>query len=313
MGTINGHARPIVGGAGVFADHTNVSCTGVPGKLWVCCGVPPAGPIICSGKGSTKSADCFSKPALAFGLNDTTGILYGITGVCHQAANRILFAAGQAINNKCRGIRASMALYGQFGIQTQMLKVRWALKGKFGAIIILNRLIKKGLVIDWLTKLNTCVNIQGDLPPCLPPAGVVPPPITLLSPEESAFIASIINLSQENQHWPEDDLYIEIILMMLTQGMSSNEKEEFRVPVMKFINEYLTEHANITGDFITNEINTIQFVEKSNGNVLGAQEALSGFLGPDQFKIGMSAEIGEFFQLIEPEIAMEFYGQQFSL
>jgi hypothetical protein len=313
MGTINGHARPIVGGLGMFADHTNVSCTGVPGRLWVCCGVPPAGPIICTGVGSTNSADCLSKPATSLNLNDTTGILYGITGVCHQAANRVLFSANQAINNKCRGIRASLAMFGQFGIQTQILKARWAANGRFGAVLILNTLLKNGFVIDWITKVNTCVNINGDLPVCAPAPGGVPPPGVSLDPEEEKFINAIITMNKENLNWPEDDLYIETVLIMVTQGMHPKSKDELRIPVMKLLNDHLNKHATISADFMENKISTAQFVDQANKEILAAQKKLSLLLGAKQFKTGMSAIKGEFFQLVEPDLALENYGPKFSV
>lgn len=314
MGTINGHSRPVVGGVGKFADHTNVSCSGVPGRLWLCWGVPPAGPIICSGVGSTKSADCFSTPAAAFGFNDTAGILYGFTGVCHQAANRVLFAGNQTLNNLSKGYAISTALYGLYGISSQMLKVRWAFTGRFKSIVILNKLIRKGLVIDWITKLNTCVNLQGDLQPCLPPPGTpLPPPPAGLSPEESAYIEGVLALYNENKNWSEDDLYMESILLMLTQGLTADERLEYEIPLMQFFNTYLNTHADLTAAFIENEINTEQFVQKSNANILGTQEGLVGLLGPDQFKKGTGLEVGDFFQLIQPEIALETYGQEFAL
>ena len=81
MGIINGHARAVVGNFGRLADHTNVTCTGVVGKIWVCLGVPPAGPVICTGNGSTSQADCLSTPAVAARLNDTAGICFLFTNI----------------------------------------------------------------------------------------------------------------------------------------------------------------------------------------------------------------------------------------
>ncbi len=175
MGTLNGHARPIVGQAGRFADHTNVSCSGNPGHLWVCWGVPPAGPIICTGPGSTKQAGCISTPALVRGSRDLAGILYGITGVCHQAANRILFPANQIVNG-ARGYRASAAVYGRFGEQLGNIRARLALKGRFAALLALRQAVRLYGTMDWVNKLNACVNVAGDLAECMPAGGGVEPP-----------------------------------------------------------------------------------------------------------------------------------------
>ena len=76
-------------------------------------------------------ADCISKPW------STAKLVYGITGVCHQTANRILWPAGVTVR-QARGYWASWLLYGTFG---------------------------KGLAI-WLATLATCGTKSGDIPEC---------------------------------------------------------------------------------------------------------------------------------------------------
>jgi hypothetical protein len=56
------------------------------GLRWGCCGRSDGGNTLARGTGSSVLADCISQ--------GDAGILYGITGVCHQIANRILHPAG---------------------------------------------------------------------------------------------------------------------------------------------------------------------------------------------------------------------------
>ena len=76
-------------------------------------------------------ADCISKPW------STAKLVYGITGVCHQTANRILWPAGVTVR-QARGYWASWLLYGTYG---------------------------KGLAI-WLATLAVCGAKSGDIPEC---------------------------------------------------------------------------------------------------------------------------------------------------
>ena len=71
-----------------LADHTYVKC-GTGGKAWSCWGGKTGGALLRQGVGSTNQANAIAEP------NERAGIrCYLINGVCHQAANRILFAAG---------------------------------------------------------------------------------------------------------------------------------------------------------------------------------------------------------------------------
>lgn len=102
-GTVTGHAISI---ATLPADHTYV--TSDAGHVWPCFGRSLGGAIICSGVGNTSTAACLSNP------QSRAGIVYGITGVCHQAANRIMCPA-QATVSAARGYRWSLFSYGTYG------------------------------------------------------------------------------------------------------------------------------------------------------------------------------------------------------
>jgi len=90
-------------------QHTYV--TSDQGDSWGCWGGSSGGTSICSGSGSVPRARCLAGP---FGI---AGIIYGVTGVCHQTANRILFPAGVTVY-KAGGYWASLLVYGVYGTNT---------------------------------------------------------------------------------------------------------------------------------------------------------------------------------------------------
>lgn len=87
-------------------DHTYVasSC----GLRWGCFGRHQGGREVCRGPGDSSIADCLSKPG------STTGLIYGVTGVCHQAANWILGPANILVTS-ARGYALSVFTYGTYG------------------------------------------------------------------------------------------------------------------------------------------------------------------------------------------------------
>lgn len=88
-------------------DHTYV--TSSCGRTWGCWGRKAGGSLIVSGGGSSYVAGCLSLE------HERAGIAYGLTGVCHQAANRILFPAAVLVDG-ARGYAASVMAYGHYGI-----------------------------------------------------------------------------------------------------------------------------------------------------------------------------------------------------
>lgn len=107
MGTLIGKAYPTQMAFGL-ADHTYVECS--TGKVrWSCWGGKTGGHEIVRGVGSTNQANAIA------GTNERGGITcYAINGVCHQAANRILWPA-RVLVSAARGYWVSSSLYGTYG------------------------------------------------------------------------------------------------------------------------------------------------------------------------------------------------------
>jgi hypothetical protein len=91
---------------GARLDHTYV--TSSCGLKWGCWGRNSGGRGLSAGIGSSVVADCLSQP------NSQAGIIYGLTGVCHQTSNRILHPAQITVAG-CQGYNLSMFLYGVYG------------------------------------------------------------------------------------------------------------------------------------------------------------------------------------------------------
>lgn len=90
-----------------YGDHTYVRSQ--RGDRWGCWGRDSGGSLVCAGEGDWRVADCLSQP------NSQAGIVYGITGVCHQTANRILWPAGVLVS-AAKGYGASAFAFGVYGI-----------------------------------------------------------------------------------------------------------------------------------------------------------------------------------------------------
>ena len=88
-------------------DHTYVLSS--RGQRWGCFGRSQGGEEICRGPGDSSLADCLACD------DSRAGIIYMVTGVCHQAANRILNPAN-IIVSKARGYPYSSSLFGDYGI-----------------------------------------------------------------------------------------------------------------------------------------------------------------------------------------------------
>lgn len=110
--TINGYSIYSIG----QFDHTYVK---TDKHSWPCWGRSSGGHIICKGQCDVSISHCLSQP------NSHAGILYSITGVCHQTSNRILFPARKIVS-RARGYRYSSFLWQTYGRGTwKELKNCW--------------------------------------------------------------------------------------------------------------------------------------------------------------------------------------------
>jgi len=102
-------------------DHTYVDSS--DGFKWGCLGRDSGGALLFSANGQSAFAECLSYPrGNVLGFPQFAGIIWSVNGVCHQAVNRILYAAGGLEVASARGYGLSLGLYGTYGLGT---KVPW--------------------------------------------------------------------------------------------------------------------------------------------------------------------------------------------
>lgn len=94
-------------------DHTYAQANAQP---YNCFGRSTGGTLICQGQGDPVASAIIANGKIdSDGNNDGhAGIVYGLTGVCHQTANRILSPA-KILISKAKGYTLSSALYGDYG------------------------------------------------------------------------------------------------------------------------------------------------------------------------------------------------------
>jgi len=88
-----------------LAHHTYVE---IDGQAFGCHGRSSGGSTLIAGSGDAALGVCLATPS------GGAGILYGRSGVCHQAANRILWPTRLTVVTAL-GARASILLWGTFG------------------------------------------------------------------------------------------------------------------------------------------------------------------------------------------------------
>ncbi len=97
-------------------DHTYVESD--CGWIWRCWGSYTQGQPPTNGVGNSFLANCLSKPL------GTAEITYGIDGVCHQTANRILLPTMTRVSS-ARGYNVSLYTYGDYGVRWPIGRHRW--------------------------------------------------------------------------------------------------------------------------------------------------------------------------------------------
>jgi hypothetical protein len=102
--TLQGWSIPLVGAQWGEHSYVTSSC----GLKWGCWGRDFGGSGLSAATGDSTVADCLSQP------NSQAGIIYGISGVCHQTANRILHPAKITVVG-CQGYNLSVFAFGAYG------------------------------------------------------------------------------------------------------------------------------------------------------------------------------------------------------
>jgi len=107
MGYLSAYHKPVANPLFSMLDHTYVVAS--DGTKWRCNGADSGGEQIIE-----KSTDIEIAHSIA-GANGMAGIHYGVTGVCHQISNRILYPSDTTVK-MVAGYFLSVATYGEYGV-----------------------------------------------------------------------------------------------------------------------------------------------------------------------------------------------------
>lgn len=249
-------------------DHTYVLCPSMQ-FTWPCWGRYEGGHLIGSAPGRCITANCIA------GTDGHAGIKYGITGVCHQTANRILYPAGITVQN-AGGYVISMTLYGTYGTDAQ----------------------------DFIGRILPGCMIQNPMDSL----------VTLEDNPEKNFIQNIVDLYSQPatilKNTKTDSITFlgkEFELMMSYRLGDKPDNDKIK-SVLKRQADILKEKEKIVEDFNSMNLNTENFVKELNELCKDGLMNYLEILGKeDHQKLFNLSESVDNFVLVDPEIAAKAY------
>lgn len=279
-----------------LADHTYVTC-GNGAKRWKCWGGKTGGSALIQGSGGTKQADAIAE------LDERAGITcYLINGVCHQAANRILFPAGITVQ-KAKGYYLSESLFGTYGRP----------RGAFGTC---------------KAPFDRHTGVSGDLPECAATA-------VHLTAKESDSVAKISSQPQESEQFRAylnrvNDLYAssDMETLAFDPGKSARfqlrlfeELVDFKLDstflrtgeganLMEVRGQVEEERASIEDSFGNDDMSVDEFVDSYNSLTKTFQHQLANILKRDEYTQLLDLDPDDTLILGDIDIAREYYGAQ---
>lgn len=286
MGTLVANVYPANITAGL-AGHTYVEC-GTGNRGWGCWGGKKGGQEVVRGTGSTKRANEIAEP------NERAGITcYLITGVCHQATNRILLPANILIDrHKVRGYSLSEGLFGPYG--------------------------KLGSKFFCYAPFEQHSNVTGDLSACVPVSNTdseastdEPRRSTQPAERETEYIKEVL------------DMYASAAAIYRTDDVDIREVEDFHsllfMHMAKFnlgslLDDALSKNLGDARDtieksrsrqeesFINKEMASEEFVESFNKITIGFQDEMASIMSAEQYMALFHLEPGEHVILADPDI-----------
>ncbi|MFA4968243.1 MAG: hypothetical protein WC540_01315 [Sulfuritalea sp.] len=275
-----------------LADHTYVQC-GTGRKAWGCFGRKVGGTLLRQGPSSTAQADQIAGPDECAGIT-----CYFINGVCHQAANRILYPARFTVRG-ARGYSVSESLYGPYGRP----------RGIFGLC---------------RAPFERHEDVSGDIPECrdvepLKAGPIREIPATL--PEERAYLEKALDIYSRVSDIRQgimtfktidDDQFVDFQLELFMHRVDfvfSSRLEETDAKAISEIRRNIEfKRLAIEGQFERNVLKPQEFVEAIDQEVATFQTEIANALTPQLYKEFFGLKPGELVLLSDPEIIRRVYG-----
>ena len=279
-----------------LADHTYVTCSNGAVR-WGCWGGKTGGAALRQRVGSTKRADKIAEPDERAGIT-----CYLINGVCHQAANRILYPAHITVRG-ARGYYVSESLYGTYGRPR-------------GFLGLCNAPFHKHHGVD------------GDLEPCAGREMLF----------DKADMEAIVNLGDEAEDDAAYKSYLERVNALYTEpdmmalAGDSEQSKAFQEKLFESLIDYklgssflsskagahLMEIRSTTEDIRTpiessleaGEMNSTEFLEHYNKLTEQFQHDVGNLLDAEDYHKLLEMEPGDIVVLGDPDIIESAYGAQ---
>ncbi|HSM89095.1 MAG TPA: hypothetical protein VLT56_03650 [Desulfobacterales bacterium] len=278
-----------------LADHTYVKC-GTGGKAWGCWGGKTGGTELRRGTGSTQRADAVAEADERARIK-----CYLINGVCHQAANRIVFHAGITVRG-ARGYDVSEALFGTYGRP----------RGPFGTC---------------LSPFNQHADVTGDLPECVETRAMrqqVARKARALSPEaskrERKYIKGVLAIygegvrplsSARGLRGPDlAGFHLKLFMYKAQYSLGSKLDKTLSAKLKDIRMSAEWSRMKIEDLFTNDEMKTGEFVAALNKETILFQEAAANTLKPAQYKQLFGLKPGDTVILADPRIVKEVYGDK---
>jgi hypothetical protein len=269
------------------ADHTYVMC-GTGGKAWGCWGGKTGGAVLRSGSGSTSQADAIAEP------NERAGVTcYLINGVCHQAANRILFPAGILVTG-ARGYGVSSALFGPYGRP----------RGPLGTCS---------------APFNQHTGVTGDLPACVPTAEGIKAAEQFRSPQEEAYLRRVTQAYQQADAFgvqaaprPEGlvlEFMVQLFDYQIEFRLLDRIDKDRRARLIDLRVSTEKSRIELENQFARRVVPVMEFVLRSDLEAIAFQKEVARVLNPEEYEALFDLKPGVFVALADPEIVPQAYPQ----
>lgn len=276
-----------------LADHTYVAC-GNGGRAWSCWGGKTGGSALRSGTGSTLRADFIAEPDEKANIR-----CYLVNGVCHQAANRILFPAGITVRG-AKGYWISEALYGTYGRPA----------GPFGTC---------------KAPFHQHNGVTGELPACETGDGVSESAMEAAEVGEPSgmerYLARVRSQYEIGEQealetaaapmdaQPEESFQLSLFELMVDYKLDEGFKAttEGREAVEVRVNVEV-QRRELEGEFFTGEMPVEVFVERYNDLIERYQENTAETLREENYRALFDEPRGDVVTLGDPRVALEAYG-----
>jgi hypothetical protein len=277
---------------------------GTGGRAWSCWGGKTGGTVLHGGSGSTSQADAIAEP------NERAGVTcYLINGVCHQAANRILFPAGILVTG-AKGYGVSSALFGPYGRP----------RGPLGTCS---------------APFNQHTGVTGDLPACVAPTASIKAADHLRLPEEEAYIARVTQAYQQvavsgldaatqprstksartGKRKParHEGMLTVFMLQLFDYQIDFKLAKQFdrnrRGQLRDLRASIEKSRIDLENQFANRDIPIMEFVLRSDLEAIAFQKQAARVLTPAQYEALFDLKPGHFVGLADPEIVPVAYPQ----